>query len=202
MNIDELILEVPGVFYLSFEKPHEVTKGEYSPIFINIKHTLSNPEIREELSGRLVGLIGDVFDHICGIESGGSYYASSVADLLNKPLSFMRKENKLYGDRDSIVGAKPAPGAKVAILDDVFATGTTALRATKYFRRIKCKPSVFVIFSYGHENEIGKKLGAPVSSLTNFENVCAMAHERKLINSAEFDRLREHVLTYKDVVKP
>jgi len=200
LAIDQIILQTPDVFYFSFENQYEVTPNEFVPIFINMKNTLNDHTSRKLISEKLAGLVGKDFDHICGIESGGNYYVSSVADILNKPLSFLRRKKKAYGDKSLIVGQMPKPGSRVAILDDVFATGVTSYRAVKYFKLLKCHPTVISIFSFGFEKEIGIKMKTNVFALTNFSNVINLAIEKKLIDRKEAIKLSQYIQSYKGYI--
>lgn len=200
-SLEEIILKVPKVFCCSFLQPFEVAPGEFSPIYINMKYTLQDDKIRKLISDQLAKLIGDDYDYICGIESGANYYVSAVSDILKTPLSFFRHKRKGYGEKKFISGAYPQKGNRIAIVDDVFATGITSEKAVKYFRSLGFSSSVFAIFSYGYEREIGKKLGVHVSALTNFDSVAKDALKLKIINLGELKKLKEHISTYKNYIK-
>ena len=82
------------------------------------------------------------FDKIAGIESRGFVFASVIAYLLKKPFIMLRKKNKLPGEVHSIdfeleYGAATIEihkdsinkNEKILIIDDLIATGGTALAA-------------------------------------------------------------------------
>lgn len=86
---------------------------------------------------------------VAGIESRGFIFAAPVACLLGLPLAVIRKPKKLpwrvvqetysleYGT-DTIEMHEDAirPGEKVALIDDLLATGGTALAATRLIRKL------------------------------------------------------------------
>ena len=120
---------------------------------------------------KIADMITDInFDKVVGIESRGFVFASAIAYKLSKPLILIRKKNKLpsekysedfeleYGKatieihKDSI-----KKNEKVIIIDDLIATGGTAMAAAKLVKKSsgKIESFVFVInlFDLG-----GKKL--------------------------------------------
>lgn len=146
--VESLLFSNPNIVKYSKENLVEVKPGIYAPIFVNLKQTLSEYNIRYTLGKKLAGIIDDGVDFICGMESGGTYYASVVADVLFKPLILFRKKNKECGNHDRIVGNLPPNGSKIAIIDDVIATGLAVSDAISYFQSIHCKVEVFSVFNY------------------------------------------------------
>ena len=88
------------------------------------------------------------FDKVSAIESRGFVFASAVSYLLNKPLVLLRKKNKLPAERHSVdfkleygeatievhkdsINSKE----KILIIDDLIATGGTALASAKLINK-------------------------------------------------------------------
>ncbi|MBO6527243.1 adenine phosphoribosyltransferase [Erythrobacter sp.] len=97
----------------------------------------------EWLAGEVEGA-----DAIAGMEARGFIFGAAVAARLGLPFLPIRKEGKLpctvigvdyeleYGlDRLEMDPAAVSDGQKVAIVDDLLATGGTALAATKLLRK-------------------------------------------------------------------
>jgi adenine phosphoribosyltransferase len=90
---------------------------------------------------RLAGLVGDLKpDLIAGIEARGFIFGAALAHKLGCGLLLVRKKNKLPGavlginyaleygqDRIEMHADACTPGARVLIVDDLIATGGTAL---------------------------------------------------------------------------
>ena len=110
---------------------------------------------------KITDMITDInFDKVVGIESRGFIFASAIAYKLSKPLILIRKKNKLpsekysedfeleYGKatieihKDSI-----KKNEKVIIIDDLIATGGTAMAAASLVKKSggKVERFVFVI---------------------------------------------------------
>lgn len=94
---------------------------------------------------------------IAGIESRGFIFASALAYLNRKPLVLIRKKNKLPGKKisqkfkleygtDTIEVHKSSlnKNDKVIIIDDLIATGGTALAAAKLIKKCKANVSSFI----------------------------------------------------------
>ena len=120
---------------------------------------------------QIINKIKDVnFEKVVAIESRGFVFASAVAYAMNKPLILIRKKNKLPADtysedfeleygkatveihKDSI-----NKNENVIIIDDLIATGGTAVAAAKLIEKsggkIKCFVFIINLFDLG-----GKKL--------------------------------------------
>jgi len=94
---------------------------------------------------------------IAGIESRGFIFASALAYLNKKPLVLLRKKNKLPGKKisqkfkleygtDTIEIHKSSLNKKdkVRIVDDLIATGGTALASAKLIKKCKANISAFI----------------------------------------------------------
>ena len=97
------------------------------------------------------------YTKIAGIESRGFIFASTLAYLNKKPLVLLRKKNKLPGKKisqkfkleygsDTIEVHKSSlnKNDKVIIVDDLIATGGTALAAAKLIEKCKADVVAFI----------------------------------------------------------
>jgi len=96
---------------------------------------------------RLAKAVGTDFDLIAGIEARGFVFGAALAHRLTKGMVLIRKKNKLPGavigvnyaleygeDRVEIHADAVTPGARILIVDDLIATGGTALAAAQLLR--------------------------------------------------------------------
>jgi len=104
IKVGSLLFETPGVVNYNSSDYIEVQPGVMTPLIINIKSTLAYFNVRVKITKELIKQVSLESVCICGVESGGSYYASAVADMLKKPLVLFRKENKGYGIGQRFVG--------------------------------------------------------------------------------------------------
>lgn len=96
---------------------------------------------------RMADAVGTDFDLIAGIEARGFVFGAALAQRLGKGMVLIRKQNKLPGavigvnyaleygeDRVEIHADAVPPGARVLVVDDLIATGGTALAAVQLLR--------------------------------------------------------------------
>jgi adenine phosphoribosyltransferase len=121
---------------------------------------------------------------IAGIESRGFIFASALAYLNKKPLVLLRKKNKLPGKKisqkfkleygtDTIEVHKSSLNKKdkVIIVDDLIATGGTALASAKLIKKCKANVSAFIFLIDLYDLSGNKKLeseGHRTFKLINF----------------------------------
>jgi adenine phosphoribosyltransferase len=121
---------------------------------------------------------------IAGIESRGFIFASTLAYLNKKPLVLLRKKNKLPGKKisqkfkleygtDTIEIHKSSLNKKdkVIIVDDLIATGGTALASAKLIKKCKANVSAFIFLIDLYDLSGNKKLesnGYRTFKLINF----------------------------------
>ena len=196
-SMERILMEQKGVVNYSREPQFEVKPGIFIPVFIDIKSTQSNHEIRRLITNRLASKIGTEYDHICGLESGGNYYASAVGDSLGKPIVYFRKDNKAYGDRRRLVGIDPNPGDTIAIIDDVLATGAAITEAIAYFSQIGCKSDAYVIFNYRTDGEFEEILKRKILSLANFPDLFKLAEDIGYWLPEDIEYIKREILSYR-----
>ena len=99
---------------------------------------------------RLAAAVATEFDLIAGVEARGFVFAAALAARLAKGLVLVRKRNKLpgaviglnyaleYGEDRVEIHADAVPaGARVLVVDDLIATGGTALATVQLLRSAK-----------------------------------------------------------------
>jgi adenine phosphoribosyltransferase len=116
--------------------------------FRDITTLLLDPRGLTETVDRLAALHAGRFDLVAGIEARGFIFGAAVARALGLGLLLIRKDGKLPGatiavdyaleyGQDRIVMHEDAlvPGQRVLLVDDLIATGGTALAATRLIRK-------------------------------------------------------------------
>lgn len=137
MKIDSLIQDVPN-----FPKPGIVFK-DISPLLQSVEgysHVIDTFAYRYAKAG---------LDVVIGIESRGFLFASTLAYALKLPLALVRKQGKLphpkishsyeleYGsDILELHETAIHPGTRALLVDDLLATGGTALAACELIQKM------------------------------------------------------------------
>jgi orotate phosphoribosyltransferase len=122
----------------SFERKRVVlASGKESDFFIDCKQTVLTAEGHALVGELMFEALAQLPPHsaVAGVELGGCPLASAVAVVSfqrGKPLDavYVRKEAKDHGSKRLLEGnTRLAPGAAVAILEDVVTTGGSTLKA-------------------------------------------------------------------------
>ncbi len=170
-EIIKLFYATPGVVNVSNKDDFEPQPGVFASIYINLKTPLFYPKLRRRLASLLSEHVGKDVKYVCGIESGGSYYASAVADLKDKKILLFRKERKQYNIKNHFVGNLPEKGESVVIVDDVISSGNTISKAASQLKKRGCKVKVVILFSYCWDKQISRNLGIEITVLSNAEEL-------------------------------
>lgn len=198
LSLDEIILDTPGVFNYSAKADIQISPKVFTPIYLNLEILLSTPEIRQFTIAKLAEIISPDSDIICGIESGGSYFASAVADLLHKPLFLLRKHNKTDDYLTRIVGHTPSPNQKICLVDDVFSSGHTVWKSTRYLKTFSPRFEVCSVLSYGYDEYIGQLLGIKINSISHFPHLLKLAVQRQIIQPEDVQTINRYTATFKN----
>jgi adenine phosphoribosyltransferase len=125
-------------------------------LFRDISPLLANPEALKYASYEMAKHAQDA-DIIAGLDARGFIFGARVAEILGKPFVMVRKKGKLpgktvgvdysleYGD-NSIEIQEDAipPGSKVAIVDDLLATGGTLAAAASLVEKVGGKVEALI----------------------------------------------------------
>lgn len=134
---------------------------------------------------RLAAQVRGPVDLVAGIEARGFVFGAALADRLGCGLVLLRKSNKLPGavlginyaleyghDRIEMHADAVQPGTRVLVIDDLIATGGTALAAVQLLRLADAVVSqaAFVIDlpALGGATRL-REAGVAVSALVEFE---------------------------------
>ncbi len=167
----------------------EVKPGRYSPIYINMKSLWCYPLVLRSVTSQIKEMCLGC-DHIIGVETGGSPYASLIARDLNIPLILLRKEAK--GSLGYLAGYARKQSGKFAIVDDVLATGNSIKEAVDSIRNDYRKIKLVSVLSYGMDQMIAEKYNIEVVSLYQIEDVLSA------LNPDLSELLTPHIRTFQD----
>jgi orotate phosphoribosyltransferase len=110
-------------------EPFRWTSGILAPIYVDCRVVIGFPDQRRRLVDGLVELIESNigvanFDVIAGGVTAGIPMASILAERLNKPLAYVRKEPKGHGKGQQVEGADVA-GKRVLLFDELISRGSS-----------------------------------------------------------------------------
>ncbi len=149
----------------------QIKPGHFSPIFINVKSTWCYPHVLSKLTEELKVLCEDC-DHRVGIETGGSPYASVIANTLKRPIILVRKESK--GSCGFLAGYTKKWFGTFVIIDDVIAAGRSMHNAINIIKEHGCQIRLLSVLSYGMDKLIADRYGVEVHSLFKIEDILSV----------------------------
>jgi orotate phosphoribosyltransferase len=146
----------------------EVKPGRFSPVFVNMKSLWSYQEVIIKIVSELERFCIRC-DHIVGIESGGSPFASLLSHRLRVPLILVRKDKKdFFG---FLAGYIKGQSSCFAIVDDVIATAASMKSAIEQIKNDEREIRLITVLSYGLDVEICKYYGVKMFSLFQIEDI-------------------------------
>ncbi len=146
----------------------EVKPGRLSPVYINMKSTWCYPDVLFKIANEVEKLC-EGCNHVVGIETGGSPYASVIAKDIKVPLILVRKEVK--GSLGYLAGYAKGESGMFAVVDDVIATGISMENAINSVQNGQRNIRLVSVLSYGMDQLIAQKYGIEVRSLYQVEDV-------------------------------
>ncbi|MDB8868278.1 orotate phosphoribosyltransferase [Pediococcus acidilactici] len=141
------------------DAPFTYASGIKSPIYTDLRMTISKPALRKQIATGLSELIRQFYPTatvIGGVATAGIPHAAWVAEELGLPLIYVRSKPKDHGAGKQIEGALQAAD-QVVLIDDLISTGGSVLKAGKAVRQTPAQLlGVASIFSYqlpdAHQN--------------------------------------------------
>ncbi|MDF3836454.1 orotate phosphoribosyltransferase [Cupriavidus basilensis] len=179
------------------DEPFRLPSGWASPVYIDCRRLISFPRLRRELIARGLEMLRERhclegIDAVAGAESSGIAPGAWVAEALDLPLLYVRKEAKGLGPGSQVEGLVAA-GDRVLLVDDMMAAARS--------KRIFCEAlsaagttvkDIFVLFDYGTFPT--QAMLAPwqvtVHSLANWRDVLDAACAAGTVGQRSLDELR------------
>lgn len=108
----------------------QLKSGERSKYYFDMKKIISFPELTKEIGDILYNKLPD-FDIVCGIPCGGLPIATYISVTYNKPMIFIRDDDKKYGTQNRIEGCYSFTD-RCVLIDDVLTSGGSLKSALSY----------------------------------------------------------------------
>ncbi|MGQ5709367.1 orotate phosphoribosyltransferase [Lactobacillus sp. PSON] len=119
------------IITLSPQKPFTYASGMKSPIYTDLRLTISYPQLRSWIEEDLANLIKEKFPDVTiigGVATAGIPHAAFVAEKLDLPMIYVRPKPKDHGKGRQIEGHF-FKDDKIVLIDDLITTGGSVLEA-------------------------------------------------------------------------
>lgn len=196
----QILLDIEAVNFRP-EDPYTFTSGRVSPSYIDCRKIISFPKARRELTRLAVELIEreigkENLDVIAGGETAGIPFAAWIADAMNLPMIYVRKEPKGFGRMAQIEGDL-AEGARVLLVEDLATDGGSKVRFIEALRKAGAEVAdTYVVFHYGIFAESWQTLGdldVRLHALATWWDVLDAAREDTMFTAAQLDSVEAYL---------
>ena len=196
-NLDTLLAEILmriSAIKLQPDSPFTWATGWQSPIYTDLRMTLSYPDVRNFIKVEMARLIMENFgdtEVVAGIATGAIAHGALVADSLAMPFVYVRSTPKDHG-LENLIEGDIKPGQKVVLIEDQLSTGNNCM---KCFNTV-CEAGgivlgAVVIFDYQFSSAARslRRAKLPVFPLTNFQTMLDVAMDCGKLTQADADTL-------------
>ena len=178
--------------------PFHLPSGWASPVYIECRRLISYPEIRRSLVRYALNMLRKrhCLEHIsavAGAEVSGIALAAWIAEELDLPMQYVRKQRKGLGPGRQVVGVVH-PGESVLLIDDLMSGGQSIFNCCLAIAEAELKARhAFVIFDYDTfpTRNVLDTLGVTVYSLATWRDILDAAREQSAFQTpalAELER--------------
>ena len=135
MNNNEIIRELidKKIVTISPDKDFVYASGMHSPIYTDLRQTISFPALRQAIAENLAALIKKEFPEVTvigGVTTAGIPHAAWVAQVMNLPMVYVRSKPKDHGQGRQIEG-RLSMDDHIVLIDDLISTGGSVLTAVQ-----------------------------------------------------------------------
>lgn len=186
-SIAKVLLE-SGVATFKPDEPFRYTTGILSPVYMDHRVLISQPENRKKIATALEDLARSNFSHIevlAGTATAGIPWAAWISSHMNIPMVYVRGEAKKHGQKKQVEGVL-APGSKTVIVEDLISTGASSIVSVNAVREAGGQPlGVAGIFTYGLPSATTayKEADTPLHTLTNFSTLVDVAIQQGMLSA-------------------
>lgn len=181
------------------DEPFRLPSGWASPVYMDCRRLISFPAIRRELVAMGIARLRataalEGIAAVAGGEASGIALAAWIAEALDLPLHYVRKQAKGQGQVEGFVER----GRQVLLVDDLVAAGHSKLLFAAALRAAGAGVSdAFVVFDYGTfaADRLLETIGLRLHALTSWTEVLAVARERQAFGAralAELETFLHH----------
>lgn len=178
LKVAEYLLEIKAI-KLNPQDLFTWASGIQSPIYCDNRVSLAYPEVRSFIRDSFGELVKDKFqdvDLVAGVATAGIAHGALLADALGLPFCYVRSKPKAHGTR-SLIEGKLNEGDRVVVVEDLFSTGGSTVKAIQALREEGAQiQGAVAIFNYGFDkvDKAFQAIETPFYTLSNFESLLSL----------------------------
>ncbi|MGG6897571.1 MULTISPECIES: orotate phosphoribosyltransferase [Rhizobium] len=194
--VARMLWEIKAVHF-SADKPYKFASGMASPVYIDCRKLISYPRIRSTVMDFAASIVMrnagfEQFDCVAGGETAGIPFAAFLAERLNLPMIYVRKQPKGHG-RNAQIEGDMRDGARVLVIEDLTTAGGSMFT---FIDAIRAAGGIvdhgMALFYYGIFPEAEQRFAnrkVRLHHIATWRDVLAVAKEQKLFDEKTLDEV-------------
>ena len=194
--IAEKLIDIESVKF-SFENHFTLTSGLKSPVYVDCRKIISFLDEREFIMNEALNYFEKNkirFDLVAGGETAGIPYAAIISEKIKKPMVYIRKKPKGFGQNQQIEGDFKEK-EKAILIEDLATDGGSKVVFVEAMRKAGLIVNdIFVIFYYdifNLENSELSKLNVNIHSLCTWKDILSVIEKKNIYKENDIKNLKK-----------
>tara|TARA_B100000003_G_scaffold140288_1_gene125935 strand:- start:379 stop:1014 length:636 start_codon:yes stop_codon:yes gene_type:complete len=194
--IAEKLIDIESVKF-SFENHFTLTSGLKSPVYVDCRKIISFIDERELIMNEALNYFKKnniQFDLLAGGETAGIPYAAIISEKIKKPMVYIRKKPKGFGQNQQIEGYFKEK-EKAILIEDLATDGGSKVVFVEAMRKAGLIVNdIFVIFYYdifNLENSVLSKLNVNIHSLCTWKDIISVIEKKNSYKENDIKNLKK-----------
>ena len=194
--IAEKLIDIESVKF-SFENHFTLTSGLKSPVYVDCRKIISFLDEREFIMNEALNYFEKnkiQFDLVAGGETAGIPYAAIISEKIKKPMIYIRKKPKGFGQNQQIEGHFKEK-EKAILIEDLATDGGSKVVFVEAMRKAGLIVNdIFVIFYYdifNLENSVLSKLNVNIHSLCTWKDIISVIEKKNSYKENDIKNLKK-----------
>ena len=194
--IAEKLIDIESVKF-SFENHFTLTSGLKSPVYVDCRKIISFIDERELIMNEALNYFKKnniQFDLLAGGETAGIPYAAIISEKIKKPMVYIRKKPKGFGQNQQIEGNFKEK-QKAILIEDLATDGGSKVVFVEAMRKAGLIVNdIFVIFYYdifNLENSVLPKLNVNIHSLCTWKDIISVIEKKNSYKENDIKNLKK-----------
>ncbi len=194
--IAQKLIDIESVKF-SFENHFTLTSGLKSPVYVDCRKIISFIDERELIMSEALSYFEKnkiQFDLVAGGETAGIPYAAIISEKIKKPMVYIRKKPKGFGQNQQIEGHFKDK-EKAILIEDLATDGGSKVVFVEAMRKAGLIVNdIFVIFYYdifNLENSVLSKLNVNIHSLCTWKDILLVIEKKNIYKENDIKNLKK-----------